>query len=416
MCKKNKMKKLFRVSFIGVCSVVFILLGTVVYLDYSLPDDYHVFEENRLKIEGNFDIKATILGEKPSAASYGEAEDKNYTVQLSAFGIIPVKTAEVKVIRDRDVVALGDPFGIKIYADGVLVVGVDAVETENGRIYPAREAGIKVGDYIRSVNGVKVYSNEEVAEVIEKSDGSLLYFVIQRGKKNKTVKVKPALCYQSGKYKSGIWVRDSSAGIGTLTFYSPVGDVVCGLGHGVCDVDTGNLLTLNSGELVEAEIVGVNKGNGGTPGELMGRFKEGSIGSLLCNDETGVYAKGKHHYENQTLTRLALKQEIKIGKAKIRTTINGEQPAEYDCMIEKIVHNDSITKNMVIRITDEELIKKTGGIVQGMSGSPLFQNGKLVGAVTHVFLDDSTCGYAIFAENMLDSAKKAIQRKKASGE
>ena len=214
----------------------------------------------------------------------------------------------------------------------------------------------------------------------------------------------PELCYQSGKYKTGIWVRDSSAGIGTLTFYSPALNTICGLGHGICDADTGKLLTLNSGELVKAEILDISVGKSGSPGELIGRFKEQKISNLKINNETGVFGNCNIGYDNNSLTQLALKQEIAVGDAEILTTTNGEIPKLFKCKIEKIAHNNSITKNMVIKITDEELISKTGGIVQGMSGSPILQNGKLVGAVTHVLVDDPTRGYAIFAENMLETA------------
>ena len=184
---------------------------------------------------------------------------------------------------------------------------------------------------------------------------------------------------------------------------------VCGLGHGICDVDTGKLLTLNSGELVKAEILDVDKGSSGDPGELIGRFKDEHFSNLKINNETGVYGNCNLSYDNNSLTELALKQEIKVGYAEILTTVNGEIPKYYKCKIEKIAHNNSITKNMVVKITDEELIEKTGGIVQGMSGSPIIQNGKLIGAVTHVLVDDPTKGYAIFAENMLETAQSVAQ-------
>ena len=204
-------------------------------------------------------------------------------------------------------------------------------------------------------------------------------------------------------------MRDSSAGIGTLTFYSPAHKTICGLGHGVCDSDTGKLLTHNSGELVKAEILDLNKGEAGDPGELIGRFKKKNISELNINNETGVYGKCNMDIAQNSLTEIALKQEIEVGNAEILTTISGETPKYYKCKIEKISHNNSITKNMVVCITDEELIAKTGGIVQGMSGSPILQNGKLIGAVTHVLVDDPTKGYGIFAENMLETAQSVAE-------
>lgn len=410
MCK-GKFKNFIFKPFFALLSIVSVItMSSVVYMDNVLPDEYNVFEGENLKLTSKIPVKAVVSGEKTSGAQLVNTADKKYSVELKALGIIPVKQASVSVISDNDVYVPGKPFGIKIYTDGVMVVGIDSVATEKGNVTPATDAGLKEGDLIVSINGQKVYSNEEVAEIIEVSGGMPLKFKIVRDNKEQTIKITPALCYQSGKYKTGIWVRDSSAGIGTLTFYSPSAGIICGLGHGICDVDTGELLTLNSGELVEAEILAVEKGTGGDPGELMGKFKENSIGELVLNNETGVYAECQMECDKNSLVKMALKQEVRTGNAQIYTTVDGDEPAFYDCTIEKIAHNDSVTKNMVIRVTDQKLIDKTGGIVQGMSGSPIFQNGKLVGAITHVFLDDPTGGYAIFAENMLSSAQSAAKQ------
>ena len=183
------------------------------------------------------------------------------------------------------------------------------------------------------------------------------------------------------------------------------------MGHGICDVDTGKLLTINEGQAVDAEILSVQKGKKGSAGELKGRFLNSTIGNLLLNDETGIFYSFKNkNTDFNNLIKVALKQEVVAGDAKIYTTINGKEPHYYNCVIQKIRYNDSITKNMVIKITDSELLDKTGGIVQGMSGSPIIQNGKLIGAVTHVFLNDPTSGYGIFAENMLKDMSE-INRK-----
>ncbi len=404
MCKK-KYKKIFAFVFAFIFVLTAFSLSAIVYTNNALPSEYSVFEGERLNIKSNIPIKAEYQGENISNSSVVKASSKNYTVNLKALGIFPIKQANVSVVSENSVLVLGKPFGIKIYTDGVMVVGIDNVLTENGKVTPAENAGLKKGDIIVSINSQYVYSNEDVAKIIEESGGNEIILEITRDGKPKTIKVKPALCYESGKYKTGIWVRDSSAGIGTLTFYNPAKNVVCGLGHGVCDVDTGNLLTLNSGELVEAEIIGVNKGTEGSPGELMGRFKENCLGELKLNNDTGVYAECDIDYENDKLCTLALKQEVEVGEAYIYSTVDGETPKYYKCMIEKIAHNNSMTKNLVIKITDERLIETTGGIVQGMSGSPIIQNGKLIGAVTHVLVDDPTKGYGIFAENMLETAQ-----------
>ena len=404
---KNK-KRLFKVFMVVLTFLSVTVLVGVSYMNAVLPEEFNVISGATLKLDGAIPIKAVYSGESLSETKISKSTQQNYSVNLKAFGIIPIKQASVKVVSKTDVCVLGSPFGIKIYTDGVMVVGLDSVITENGKVSPGTKAGLKEGDLIISINGEKVFSNEDVARIIEASNGKELTLKIISDKKNKTVKITPALCYQSGKYKTGIWVRDSSAGIGTLTFYSPALGTVCGLGHGICDVDTGKLLTLNSGELVKAEILDVDKGSSGDPGELIGRFKDGCFSTLKINNETGVYGSCNLSYDNNSLTELALKQEVKVGEAQILTTVNGETPKYYKCKIEKIAHNNSITKNMVIKITDEELIEKTGGIVQGMSGSPILQNGKLVGAVTHVLVDDPTRGYAIFAENMLETAQNML--------
>lgn len=416
MCRKKFKKYILKPIFSCAACVCCVLLSGIAYMSYTLPNDYHVIEGENLELNAGLPISVTYMGEKSSDAGTKPLADERYQVELKALGFIPIKQAGVSVIDETSVAVLGKPFGIKIYTDGVMVVDIDSVDTEHGNQTPAADAGLKEGDLILSINGQRVYSNEDVAAIIESSGGAALKLQVMRNDQTLSMEIKPALSYSSGKYKTGIWVRDSSAGIGTLTFYSPSGKVVCGLGHGVCDVDTGELLTLNSGELVDAEILGVSKGSNGNPGELKGRFKTGSIGPLIRNDETGVYATCEMECDLNQLTKIALKQEVTVGAAQILTTVDGEsEPALYSCQIEKVAYNDSITKNMVIRVTDEALLQKTGGIVQGMSGSPIFQNGKLVGAVTHVFINDSTSGYAIFAENMLKTVQSAAtEQKKAS--
>jgi stage IV sporulation protein B len=404
MCKNKKANFLKIITAILTVFSFLLILGTA-YLDSCLPGEFNVISGETITLDSKIPVKAVYLGESAAESKLSNNSAENYSVKLKAFGIFPIKKAEINVISKSEVLVLGNPFGIKIYTNGVMVVGIDSVVTKTKKIYPASDAGLKKGDLIISINNQKVYSNEDVAKIIEDSGGKELTLKIISDEKEKTIKITPALCYQSGKYKTGIWVRDSSAGIGTLTFYSPALKTVCGLGHGICDSDTGKLLTLNSGELVKAEILDVNKGVSGDPGELVGRFKKDSLSELRVNNETGVYGKCSMSTPKTTLTEIALKQEINVGKAEILTTIDGETPKYYKCEIEKIAHNNSITKNMVVRITDEELIKKTGGIVQGMSGSPIIQNGKLVGAVTHVLVDDPTKGYGIFAENMLETAQ-----------
>ncbi|MBQ7726317.1 MAG: SpoIVB peptidase, partial [Clostridia bacterium] len=225
--------------------------------------------------------------------------------------------------------------------------------------------------------------------------------------KRKTLSVRAVKSKENGRYRIGLWVRDSSAGIGTLTCYSPATGVVCGLGHGVCDEDTGDLLEVHTGELVTAEILSVEKGASGSPGELKGRFTYHAIGAMDLNSECGVYSRLTGQINLSNMYEVALKQEVSDGKAKILCTIDGTEPKFYDCRVKKRnAAYRAATQNLYITVTDDELLEKTGGIVQGMSGSPVIQNGKLIGAVTHVLVDNPTSGYGIYAENMLEEAKQ----------
>ena len=408
-----KIKK-FIIRPLFVLLVVFSItvLGLIGYLHKSTPDSFSVLNDEKLNLNSKLPLSVSYKTDAISSVG-GEAKtDKNKIAKLSLFNIFPVKDVNISVISSEEVLVLGEPFGIKIYTEGVLVVRVDTVDTERGNKSPAKDAGIEVGDYILTVGGKVVKSNEDVADLIEKSNGNKITFVIKRNNKKLTVSVTPELSYSTGKYKAGVWVKDSSAGIGTLTFYSPSLGVVAGLGHAVCDNDTGIPLSLDSGRLVTAEIVSVNKGKSGTPGGLIGRFTNFDLGNMLLNCDTGVYSSKAMDYEPSKLLKIALRQEITEGKAQILSTIDGGTPTLYDCEITKINHTNSITKNISIKITDKRLLEVTGGIVQGMSGSPLIQNGKLIGAVTHVLVDDPTRGYAIFAENMLETAQSVAEEKK----
>jgi stage IV sporulation protein B len=288
-----------------------------------------------------------------------------------------------------------------------LIVSLSEVDTATGKSCPAQKAGLRVGDLIVSINGTQVFTNQEVATLVEQSAGKEMTLQIRRDNILSTVKLKPEKSKNERKYKAGLWVRDSSAGVGTVTFYDSKNNILAGLGHPVCDVDTGEIVPISAGEIVPARIYGVTKSVAGAPGELRGGFENGSLGSLISNCQTGVYGVMNSGMVGQTL-EVALKQEICEGKAQIYATIEGTKPDWYSIEITQVNYRDtSVTRNMIIKVTDERLLKTTGGIVQGMSGSPIIQNGRLVGAVTHVMVDDPTKGYAIFAETMLETARGA---------
>lgn len=402
--------KILRIFFKCVFILALLLdtavFGAVIYLNGSISDNYKIKKGDGLTFNTAVPITAEYEGLKLSQTGKTEQIGEEFDVKLKAFGIIPFSTVNVEVVDELHVSVLGTPFGMKLYTDGVLVIDITTVETVSGSISPGEDAGVKKGDYILSADGKQVLTNEELSAAVAASGGNRIKLVIKRGGTPKTVYVTPALSKETNSYRIGLWVRDSSAGIGTLTFYSPATGIVCGLGHGVCDEDTGDLLELKNGEIVSAEIVSVEKGSSGSPGQLKGKFTYGTIGKIDCNSEKGVYSVLKGKLGFSRLTETALKQEVRDGDAQILCTVDGREPQLYSCRIKKRSSAYlSATQNMTVTVTDPELLKLTGGIVQGMSGSPILQNGKLIGAVTHVLIDDPTTGYAIFAENMLKEAE-----------
>ncbi len=302
----------------------------------------------------------------------------------------------------------GYPIGLKLYADGVVIVGTEAVDTENGLVNTAEKAGLKIGDIIKKVNGKEVKSNSQVSEIIEKSAGQEIIFEAERNEEIFEVSFKAEFSKSEQKYKAGIWIRDSSAGIGTVTFCTKDGGFAS-LGHAVCDIDTKSTIPISQGECTEARLTGFIKGQNGSAGELCGYLDNKKTGVIYSNDNLGVYGCFNSLPENRALYEIASVSEIETGEAEIITTIENGITQSYSVVIEKIDEKSTENKNLVIRITDRELIEKTGGIIQGMSGSPIIQNGKLIGAVTHVFLNDATGGFGIFAETML-SKLESVER------
>lgn len=387
-----------------------LIFSGITYLDNTIDNEYKIKNGDSFNINSFVPITAEYNGTKLSRANGNYGVGEEFTVDLKAFGIIPISTAKVEVIDELQVAVLGVPFGMKIYTKGVLVTDMTDVKTKNGNINPAKNAGLKIGDYIISVDGKKVYTNEDLGYIVETSAGKSLCFEIMRDDTKIYLNFSAVESKGSGQYKIGVWVKDSTAGIGTLTFYSPSSNVICGLGHGICEDDTKNLLKIEKGEIVTAQIYSVKKGEFGSPGKLEGRFKYQSLGDITLNCNRGIYSQFSGEMKFTNLTEVALKQEITEGYAEILCTVDGETPKYYSCKIQVINDNyNSSTQNMVVTVTDKELLEKTGGIVQGMSGSPIIQNGKLVGAVTHVLVNDPTRGYGIFIENMLETANHVAE-------
>ena len=295
----------------------------------------------------------------------------------------------------------GYPIGLKLYADGVVIVGTEAVDTEKGNVNTAEKSGLRLGDIIKKVNGIEVKNNFGVSEIIEKSGGQELIFDVVRNGKSIQISFKAAFSVSEQKYKAGIWIRDSSAGIGTVSFCTQDG-YFASLGHAVCDVDTKTTIPISQGECTDVKITSFIKGENGFAGELCGYLEKEKKGVIYSNDDLGVYGAFNSLPENLQLFQIADASEIVAGEAEIITTIESGKTESYSIIIERIDKASLDNKNLVIRITDRRLIEKTGGIIQGMSGSPIIQNGKIVGAVTHVFLNDATGGFGIFAQTQLE--------------
>ncbi len=298
----------------------------------------------------------------------------------------------------------GYPVGLKLYADGVIVVGTESVDTSTRQVNPAGVAGLKIGDIIKKVNGKSVSTNYEVSRFIEKSQGDDLRFEVLRGSEILNITFKAAFSVSESKYKAGLWIRDSSAGIGTVTFCRTDGSFAS-LGHAVCDIDTKEVLPISQGECTDVNITGIQKGNSSTTGEICGILEREQTGEVFSNGNLGVYGKFYNPFETE-FYEIATPDEVKMGKATVYTTVENGVKAQFEIDVVSVDKNSEENKNLIIKVRDTALIEKTGGIVQGMSGSPIVQNGKIIGAVTHVFLNDPTGGYGIFASTMYEKLQE----------
>ncbi len=339
--------------------------------------------------------KATLKSEKKG----------KYSVDVKLFGVFPLKSVDVKVVDEVYLAPSGEPIGIYVETNGLLVLGTTSVEGKDGMLYDPATNIVKSGDYILKMNGKAVKTIKEFNEAIQKAGNEKMVIRIRRNDQETNVSIKPVEV-KDGSSKLGIWVREDTQGIGTMTYVSESG-AFGALGHGITDADTGTLMNLSGGELFNTEILDIIKGQRGMPGELEGYINmvaDNCIGTIKNNTSLGIFGQLSTEYrksEEMNYMPICLKQDIREGKAMILSNIEGEVN-EYGIEVEEIKRNSTDNKGMVIHVTDEKLLKLTGGIVQGMSGSPIIQNGKIIGAVTHVLVNDPTRGYGIFIENMLE--------------
>ena len=393
-------RKLTRSAAAVISAALLAMFGAAGYYSRHLPSDFTAEAGTGLS-----------LACYPEISCSGGAPEGD-TATLSLFGAIPVKNVEIHRREAPVLSAGGAPFGIKLLMEGVMVTGLGQVKTDSGTCCPAAEAGVETGDVIKSAGGAPISSNAQLQAAIAARKGQAVDLEIDRGGADIRLTIQPALASSDGCWHGGMWVRDSIAGIGTMTFIDKSTGAFAGLGHPICDSDTGGLVPLHSGEAVPVEITDAQAGEKGIPGELRGKFGSGApYGVLTKNSSSGIYGTLTNSARDALCIgeeyKLGYRQEVTEGQAYIRTTISGDRPRLYTAEIEKVDYSDeSSPKNMVIRITDPELLDAVGGIVQGMSGSPVIQNGKLIGAVTHVFVADPTRGYGIFAETMLSQMQQ----------
>lgn len=395
------MKKAINLIKYIMFTVTLCFLSILVYSFYALPDEIYSVSDEEIRVNDFY----TITYEEGEIAGLARTSKAGkYQVKISLFNTIPIKNSSLTV-SDRQYVALsGDIIGLRLFTEGVMIVGIDSVETESGAVSPGSVAGLQKGDVICRINGLETGSSARVNELISSSEGRVIEIEYIRNGETRKTSFTPVYSLSEQKYKGGLWIRDSAAGIGTMTFYDNETGAFAALGHGVCDIDTGEILPLSNGDIVDAGIVSCTKGTNGKAGELCGVFRSESIGVLYSNTDKGIFGILNNPEKSDNIIPVATDYEVEKGAAQIISTVDDGGKQYYDIEILKISKEDAEHKNMVIKVTDEELIEKTGGIVQGMSGSPIIQNGKLVGAVTHVLVGDPTKGYGIFIDNMLDAA------------
>lgn len=387
-------------------------------LNHAIPDHVSVRQGEEFQLENQLPVTFEKVNEKEKEEvtlvslilngkeTEGTERAKNsYIISCKLVGIFPMKEIHVEEVETRKLLPGGIPVGIYVKTDGIMVIGTSPVNSAAGGSTEPSKYLLRSGDYIQTIDGEEVDTKEELMQRINDSKGNRMCFGIRRDGELIEVAVEPVLTAENT-YKAGIWVRDDLAGVGTMT-YAAANGTYGALGHGVSDVDTSTLIQMDMGLLYRTNIVGIVKGEKGSPGELSGVINYSNIycmGDVTENKVTGVYGRVNELPEELrqvSETEIGYKQEVQLGEASIVSTIEGERK-EYKIEITGVdYHSKERNKGIKFEVVDEELIRLTGGIVQGMSGSPIIQNGKIIGGVTHVFVNDPTKGYGIFIEEML---------------
>lgn len=396
--KQKKYRKFLWYALVGTLLSLFILIyGT---MKDHIPDEIFVYADEETDWETFFQEPLISYDETVEVSQNG-----SYQIRCKWLGVLPLKTIKVHTVEKQEVLVSGSPVGIYMETKGVLVIDSGEITDREGIRRTPAEHIIQSGDYICEIDGKVLTGKRQLMQLVRKNQGEPMELQVIRHQETIKLEMTPVET-EDGSYKLGIWVRDNIQGIGTLTYVEPNGTFGA-LGHGISDADTGERLEISDGDLYRADILSIRKGTAGTPGELRGVInyrEENRIGTICGNSQYGIRGQMEPGKYTESMKKIptGLKQEIQTGKAEIRCDI-GDGIREYQCEILEIDSNAKDTnKCFVLRITDDDLLSRTGGIVQGMSGSPVLQNGKLIGAITHVFVNDPTKGYGIFIENMME--------------
>lgn len=383
---------------------IFVLIIIYIYVCFvtGIPQSIVLLKGEDLKLKNLYGIEITELA---------KTSNNNLNIsnaEISLFGKVPLKDINITTIEDIQVVPIGKIIGLKLYTNGVLIVGMSEIEDKNNTLTkPYENSDLEEGDTILKINEQEIENIDALKEVVNKSKGDNVEITLLRNGNVVTTSIKPVETEEK-EYKLGLWVKDAATGVGTMTFYEPTTKSFAVLGHGITDSDTDSLINIDSGELVTSKVISLKKGESENPGEIKGTIvNQQTIGQVAKNTQFGVYGILNNltalNIDTSKALKVALRDEIQTGEAKILCALDDSNVAkEYAIEIEKIYKdNDYNNKSMLIRVTDEELLEKTGGIIRGLSGAPIIQNGKFIGAVTNVLVSNPEIGYAIFGDLMI---------------
>lgn len=404
-------------KFLKMLLLVFFLLIIYIYtlVISNIPNKLVIFEGESINMKTliGMNIKSkenTIETASTNGNKISEQIGKR-TLEVSFLNTLKLKDVDINVLPRTTVIPVGNIAGVKLYTSGVLVVGMSEIEGNDSKKYkPYENTGIKEGDTIIKIDDKQISTTEDLIKTVNMSNGQDIKVKFIHQEETKECSMTPVKTNKS-EYKLGLWVRDSAAGVGTVTFYEPASKTFGALGHGITDIDTNELINISSGEFITTRILNITKGEVGEPGKIQGTVEnQQNIGTISKNSRFGIYGKVNNlaslNIDKSKEVEVALRDEIKTGKATILCSLDNQQPKEYEIEIEKIYkENNYDNKSMQIKVTDQRLIDKTGGIIQGMSGAPILQNGKFIGAVTHVLVNNPKEGYAVFGDMMLKQSK-----------